>query len=192
MSLVPMVIETTGRGERAYDIFSRLLRDRIVFVGGPIDDYMANLVVAQMLFLSNEDPKADIKIYINSPGGSVTSGLAVYDTMQHIKPDVSTICVGMAASFGALLLAAGAKGKRFSLPNARVMIHQPHTEGIGGQAVDIDISAREILKTRAQLDKILAHHTGQKVERISKDTDRDFFMTPAEAKTYGLIDTVIK
>jgi len=190
--LVPTVIEQSPMGERAYDIYSRLLKERIIFLGDVIDDHVANLVVAQLLFLESEDDKADIKLYINSPGGSVTAGLAVYDTMQHIKPDVSTICVGLAASFGALLLSAGTKGKRFSLPNARVMIHQPLAEGIGGQAVDIDIHAREIIKTRAQLDKILANHTGQKVERISRDTDRDFFMTATEARDYGLIDTIVK
>lgn len=190
--LVPTVVEQSPMGERAFDIYSRLLKERIIFLGDVIDDHMANLVVAQLLFLESEDPKADIKLYVNCPGGSVTAGLAIYDTMQHIKPDVSTICVGMAASFGALLLAAGAKGKRFSLPNSRVMIHQPSSEGIGGQAVDIDISAREIIKTRAQLDKILASHTGQKIDKISKDTDRDFFMTPAEARDYGLVDTIVK
>ncbi len=189
--LVPTVIEQSPMGERAFDIYSRLLKERIIFLGSAIDEHVANLIVAQLLFLESEDPNADIKLYINSPGGSVTAGLAIYDTMQHIKPDVSTITVGLAASFGALLLAAGAKNKRFSLPNARVMIHQPLAEGIGGQAVDIDIQAREILKTRTQLDKILAHHSGQKLEKVSQDTDRDFFMSPAEAKEYGLIDKVI-
>ena len=188
--LVPMVIETTGRGERAYDIYSRLLKDRIVFVGTPIDDTIANLIIAQILFLQMEDGAKDINIYINSPGGSVTAGLAIYDTMQFVKCDIATYCVGQAASMGALLLAAGKKGKRFSLPHARVMIHQPWG-GAQGTASDISIHAKEILKLKDDLNKILAHHTGQPLERIEKDTDRDFFMSAKEAKDYGLVDQVI-
>jgi ATP-dependent Clp protease protease subunit len=189
MTLVPIVVEQTGRGERAYDIYSRLLKDRIVFLGAPIDDVIANLVIAQMLFLEAEDSEKDIFLYINSPGGSVTAGLAIYDTMQFIKPDVVTTCVGLAASMGAVLLAAGAKGKRAALPNARIMIHQPWG-GAQGQASDIEIQAREILKTKEGLNKILAKHTGQPLERIEKDTDRNFWMSPVEAKDYGLIDDV--
>ena len=188
--LVPMVIETTGRGERAYDIYSRLLKDRIVFVGTPIDDTIANLIIAQILFLQMEDAAKDINIYVNSPGGSVTAGLAIYDTMQFVKCDVSTYCVGQAASMGALLLAAGKKGKRFSLPHARVMIHQPWG-GAQGTASDISIHAKEILKLKDDLNKILAKHTGQPLERIEKDSDRDFFMSAKEAKEYGLVDQVI-
>lgn len=188
--LVPMVVEQTGRGERAYDIYSRLLKDRIVFIGTPIDDVVSNLIIAQMLFLQMEDPDKDINVYINSPGGSVTAGLAIYDTMQFVKPDVCTYCVGQAASMGALLLAAGTKGKRYSLPNARVMIHQPWG-GARGTASDISIHAKEILKLKDRLNEILVYHTGQKIERIEKDTDRDYFMTAKEAKEYGLVDEVI-
>lgn len=190
-TLVPMVIEQTSRGyERAYDIYSRLLKDRIIFIGTPIDDMVANLIIAQMLFLQMEDMNKDISIYINSPGGSVTSGMAIYDTMQFVKCDVSTYCVGQAASMGALLLAAGTKGKRFVLPNSRVMIHQPWG-GIQGPAEDISIHAREILKMRDRINEIIAHHTGQPLERIQKDSDRDYFMSAQEAKEYGLIDEVI-
>ena len=188
--LVPMVIETTGRGERAYDIYSRLLKDRIVFVGTPIDDTVANLIIAQILFLQMEDASKDISVYINSPGGSVTAGLAIYDTMQFVKCDVATFCVGQAASMGALLLAAGKKGKRFSLPHARIMIHQPWG-GAQGTASDISIHAKEILKLKDDLNKILFKHTGQPLERIEKDTDRDYFMSAQEAKQYGLVDLVI-
>lgn len=191
MNLVPMVVEQTNRGERAYDIFSRLLKDRIIFIGSGIDDAVANLVNAQLLFLESEDPDKDINVYINSPGGSVYSGLAIYDTMQYIKPDVSTICVGLAASMGAILLAAGANGKRYALPNSRIMVHQP-LGGAQGQAVDIEIHAREILGIRERLNDILAKHTGQSIERISKDTDRDFFMSAEQAKQYGLIDGVLE
>lgn len=190
LNLVPMVVEQTARGERAYDIYSRLLKERVVFVVGPIDDHMANLVVAQLLFLESENPDKDINIYINSPGGVVTAGLAVYDTMQFIKPDVSTMVVGQAASMGAVLLAAGAPGKRYSLPHSRVMIHQP-LGGFQGQATDIDIHAREILKIRQQLNELLASHTGQPVETIANDTDRDNFMSAGMAKDYGLIDHVL-
>ena len=188
--LVPMVIEQTERGERAYDIYSRLLKERIIFLGTPIDDHVANLVIAQMLFLESEDPDKDINVYINSPGGSVSSGLGIYDTMQFIKCDVSTLCVGQAASMGAMLLAAGAKGKRMALPNSRILIHQPHG-GATGQAVDIGIQAREILRTRDLLDEILAKHTGQLLKKITKDTDRDFVMTAEDAEKYGLIDEVV-
>ncbi len=191
MSYVPMVIETTNRGERAYDLYSRLLKDRIIFLGSPINDMVANSIIAQLLFLAAEDSDKDISIYINSPGGSITSGMAIYDTMQYIKPDVSTICVGMAASMGAFLLAAGAKGKRFALPNSEVMIHQP-LGGAEGQASDIQIRANRILRMRDSLNGILAERTGQPIERIEKDTDRDNFMTAADAKTYGLIDQVIE
>ncbi len=190
MPLVPMVVEQTSKGERAYDIYSRLLKDRIVMLGTPIDDEIANLLIAQMLFLESEDPDKDINFYINSPGGSVTSGMAVYDTMQYIKPDITTVCLGQAASMGALLLAAGAGGKRYTLPNARIMIHQP-MGGIQGQASDIKIQAEEIIRLRAKLNQILAHHTGQDLKRIEKDTDRDFFMTGDEAREYGIIDHVI-
>lgn len=189
--LVPMVIEQTGRGERAYDIYSRLLKDRIVFIGTPIDDTISNLIIAQILFLQMEDAAKDINIYINSPGGSVTAGLAIYDTIQFVKCDVSTYCVGQAASMGALLLAAGTKGKRYSLPHARVMIHQPWG-GAQGTASDISIHAKEILKLKDELARILAKHTGQNLERIEKDSDRDFFMSAAEAKAYGLVDEVIE
>jgi ATP-dependent Clp protease protease subunit len=185
-----MVVEQTSRGERAYDIFSRLLKDRILFIGTPIDDAYSNLVIAQLLFLEAEDPDKDIHLYINSPGGSVTASLAIYDTMQYIKPAIETICMGQAASGAALLLAAGAKGKRFALPHARIMIHQPYG-GTQGQASDIQIQAKEILRMRQELDRILASHTGQPLERVEKDSDRDFFMSPEEAKVYGLIDEVI-
>ncbi|MFZ8913424.1 MAG: ATP-dependent Clp endopeptidase proteolytic subunit ClpP [Pseudomonadales bacterium] len=189
LGLVPMVVEQTARGERGYDIYSRLLKDRIIFAVGPVDDHMASLIVAQMLFLESENPDKDVHLYINSPGGSVTAGLAIYDTMQFIRCDVLTMCVGHAASMGALLLAAGAPGKRFALPNARIMIHQP-SGGSQGVASDIEIQAREILRMRTQLNEILATHTGQSIEQIAKDTDRDRWMTPDEAASYGLIDTV--
>ena len=188
--LVPMVIETTGKGERAYDIYSRLLKERIVFIGTPIDDVIANLIIAQILFLNMEEPGKDINIYINSPGGSVTAGLAIYDTMRFVKCDVATYCLGQAASMGSLLLAAGTKGKRYCLPNARVMIHQPWG-GTQGTASDIHIQAKEILKLKEQLNQILVHHTGQTMERIEKDTDRDYFMSAEEAKNYGIVDQVI-
>lgn len=191
MSLVPIVIEQSGRGERAYDIYSRLLKERIIFIGTPIDDVISNLIIAQLLFLEADDPEKDIYLYINSPGGGVSSGLAIYDTIQYIKPDVVTMCMGMAASMGALLLSAGTKGKRFALPNARVMIHQP-LGGVSGQAADIEIHAKEILLIREQLNKILAEHTGQPVEKIAKDTDRNFWMSPEEAKEYGIIDEIFK
>ncbi len=187
---VPYVVEQTHRGERSYDIYSRLLKDRIIMLGTEIDDEVANVVVAQMLFLESEDPDKDINVYVNSPGGSVTAGLAIYDTMQYVKPAVSTICVGQAASMGAMLLLAGAKGKRFALPNARIMIHQP-MGGVKGQATDIDIQAREILRMKAKLNEIIVKHTGQPLERIEKDTDRDYFMGPVEAKQYGIIDEVV-
>jgi ATP-dependent Clp protease protease subunit len=190
LNLVPMVVEQTSRGERAYDIYSRLLKERVVFLVGPVDDHTANLIVAQMLYLESDNPDKDINLYINSPGGSVSSGLAIYDTMQFIKPDVSTMCVGQAASMGAMLLAAGAKGKRFCLPHSRVMIHQP-LGGYQGQATDIEIHTREILKVRAQLNELLSLHTGQSVETIAEDTERDYFMSPEEAKKYGLIDKLI-
>jgi ATP-dependent Clp protease protease subunit len=190
MALVPMVVEQTPRGERAFDIFSRLLKERIIFLPTYIEDEIANLVIAQMLFLEAEDPDKDIALYINSPGGSVTAGMAIYDTMQYIKPDVSTICMGQAASMGALLLAAGAKNKRFALPHARIMIHQP-LGGVQGQATDIDIQAREILRMREELNRILLHHTGQTMEKIQRDTDRDFFMTAEQAKEYKIVDEVI-
>lgn len=190
LGMVPVVIEQSGRGERAYDIYSRLLRERIIFLVGPVNDHTASLVVAQLLFLESENPDKDIHFYINSPGGSVTAGMSIFDTMEFIKPDVSTMCVGMAASMGSFLLMAGAKGKRFSLPNARVMIHQP-SGGAQGQATDIEIHAREILKTRAQLNKIYAERTGQPLEKIQADMERDFFMDPEEAKAYGLIDQVL-
>ncbi|MBF0233976.1 MAG: ATP-dependent Clp endopeptidase proteolytic subunit ClpP [Desulfamplus sp.] len=190
MPLIPMVVEQTNRGERAYDIYSRLLKDRIIFLGSAINDEIANLIVAQLLFLESEDPEKDINFYINSPGGAVTAGLAIYDTMQYIKPDVSTVCVGQAASMGALLLGAGAKGKRFSLPNSRIMIHQP-LGGAQGQASDIKIQANEILRMKDVLNQILSHHTGQNLEKISNDTDRDFFMSGAEACEYGIVDRVV-
>lgn len=189
--LIPYVIEQTGRGERGMDIYSRLLRDRIVFIGTPIDDHVANVVIAQLLLLQMEDPNKDVNIYINSPGGSVSAGLAIYDTMQFLKCDVTTYCIGMAASMGAVLLTAGTKGKRHGLPNARIMIHQPWG-GVQGQASDISIQAKEILKTRDRLNEILAFHTGQPLDRIAKDTDRDFYMSSDDAKAYGLIDDVVK
>jgi ATP-dependent Clp protease protease subunit len=192
LNLVPVVVEQTSRGERAYDIYSRLLKERVVFLVGPIDDYVANVVVAQLLFLESENPDKDINLYINSPGGSVSAGLAIYDTMQFLKPDVSTMCIGQAASMGSLLLTAGAKGKRYALPHSRIMIHQPWSGGIQGQATDIDIHAREIINTRAKLDEILARHTGQPMEQIAKDTDRDRFMSSEDARNYGLIDAVLE
>ena len=190
LGMVPMVIEQSGRGERSYDIYSRLLKERVIFLVGPVNDHVANLVVAQLLFLESENPDKDISFYINSPGGSVSAGMAIYDTMNFIKPEVSTLCTGMAASMGAFLLAAGAKGNRFSLPNSKIMIHQP-SGGSQGQATEIEIQAREILKTREQLNKILAECTGQPLERIERDTERDYYMTAQETKEYGLIDQVI-
>ena len=190
LGMVPMVIETSGRGERAYDIYSRLLRERIVFLVGPVNDHSANIVVAQLLFLESENPDKDISLYINSPGGSVSAGMSIFDTMNFIKPNVSTLCIGLAASMGAFLLAAGEKGKRFSLPNSKIMIHQP-LGGAQGQATDIEIHAREILKTREQLNKILADRTGQSLEKIQNDTERDYFMSADESKNYGLIDQVL-
>ncbi len=189
--LVPMVVEQTSRGERAYDIYSRLLKENIIFLGTPIDDTVANLIIAQLLFLEAEDPERDISIYINSPGGSITAGLAILDTMAFVRPDIVTICVGQAASMGAVLLAAGTKGKRFSLPSARIMIHQPSMQGLAGQATDIDIYAREILRMRETLNKILADASGQPVERVARDVDRDYIMSPEGAVEYGLIDRVI-
>ena len=189
-NLVPIVVEQTGRGERAYDIYSRLLKDRIVFLGTEVNDVVANLITAQFLFLESEDPEKEISFYINSPGGSVTAGMAIYDTMEFIKPSVSTLCLGQAASMGAVLLAAGAKGCRYALPHSRMVIHQPHG-GVQGQAVDIEIQAREIIRARQEMNEILARHTGQNLRRIEKDTDRDFIMTPADAVEYGLIDEVI-
>ena len=188
--LVPMVVENTGRGERAFDIYSRLLKDRIVFIGTPIDDQVANLVVAQLLFLQSEDPEKEIALYINSPGGQVTAGLAIYDTMQYIRPPVSTICIGMAYSMAAVLLAGGAHGQRYALPHANILIHQPWG-GMQGQATDIQIHAKEILRTREQLNQILAKHTGQKIEKVTQDTERDYFLTSEAAKEYGLIDDII-
>ena len=190
MSFIPIVIEQTGRGERSYDIYSRLLRDRIIFLGTPINDIVANLTIAQLLFLASEDPKKDISLYLNTPGGSVTAGMAIYDTMQYIPTDVCTICVGQAYSMGAVLLAGGARGKRQALPNSRMLLHQP-LGGIGGQASDMEIHAREILKIRQQLDEILAHDTGQSLERVRRDTERDFFIGPEDAKAYGLIDEIV-
>jgi ATP-dependent Clp protease protease subunit len=190
MNLIPIVVEQTSRGERAYDIYSRLLKDRIIFIGTPIVDEVSNLVIAQMLFLESEDPDKDIHLYLNTPGGSVTAGLAIYDTMQYVKPPISTICMGQGASMGALLLAAGCKGKRYALPHSRILIHQP-MGGFQGQATDIDIHAREILRMREELNTILANHTGQPLERIQVDTERDFFMTGEQAKDYGIIDEVV-
>jgi ATP-dependent Clp protease protease subunit len=190
LNFVPIVVEQSNRGERSYDIYSRLLKDRIIILGGPVDDNVANVIIAQLLFLEAEDPDKDISLYINSPGGVVTAGLAIYDTMQHIKPDVSTICLGQAASMGALLLTAGAKGKRYALPYARIMIHQPHG-GAQGQAADIEIQAREILRMREIGNEILVRHTGQPLEKIQQDMDRDFFMSSQQAKEYGLIDAVL-
>ena len=192
LNLVPVVVEQTSRGERAYDIYSRLLKERVVFLVGPIDDYVANVVVAQLLFLESENPDKDINLYINSPGGSVSAGLAIYDTMQFLKPDVSTMCIGQAASMGSLLLSAGAKGKRYALPHSRIMIHQPWSGGIQGQASDIDIHAREIIKTRQTLNEILSTHTGQPIEQIAHDTDRDRFMSSEDARSYGIIDSVLE
>ncbi|MDY0747043.1 ATP-dependent Clp endopeptidase proteolytic subunit ClpP [Paucibacter sp. R3-3] len=191
LGMVPMVIEQSGRGERAYDIYSRLLRERIVFLVGPVNDAVANLVVAQLLFLESENPDKEISLYINSPGGSVSAGMSIYDTMQFIKPDVSTMCLGLAASMGAFLLSAGTKGKRYSLPNSKIMIHQP-LGGAQGQATDIEIHAREILKTREALNRILAERTGQSLEKIQADTERDYFMSAAEAQGYGLVDQVLE
>ena len=191
MPLIPMVVEQTGRGERAYDIYSRLLKDRIIFLGGPIDDHIANLIIAQLLFLEAEDPEKDIHLYVNSPGGVVTAGMAIYDTMQYLKAPVSTICVGQAASMGAILLAAGEPGKRFSLPNSRIMIHQP-LGGFQGQATDISIHAQEILRMRESLNVILANHTGQKLTKIAADTERDFFMGSDAAKKYGIVDDIVQ
>lgn len=192
MTLIPMVVEQTNRGERAYDIYSRLLKDNIIFVGTPIDDNVANLVTAQLLFLEAEDPDRDIFLYINSPGGSITAGLAIYDTMQFVKNDVTTICIGQAASMGALLLASGAPGKRFALPHSRILIHQPAMSGLSGQATDIDIHAREILRIRQMTNEILAKHTGQKLSRIEQDVERDYIMTAEQSKEYGIIDKIIE
>jgi ATP-dependent Clp protease protease subunit len=191
LALIPMVVEQSNRGERAYDIYSRLLKDNIIFLGTPIDDNVANVVTAQLLFLEAEDPEKDIHLYINSPGGSISAGMAIYDTMQYIRPNVSTICIGQAASMGALLLAAGAEGKRFALPNSRILIHQPSMSGLAGQATDIDIHAKEILRLREAMNKILAKHTGQGLERIEKDVERDYIMTADQAKEYGIVDQVI-
>jgi len=191
MVLIPMVVEQTSRGERAYDIYSRLLKDNVIFLGQPIDDNIANLIIAQLLFLEAENPEKDISIYINSPGGSITSGLAIYDTMQYVKPDIQTICLGQAASMAAVLLAAGQKGKRYALPNSRVLIHQPWLQGLGGQASDIDIHAKDILRQRQRLNEILANHTGQPIEKITRDTDRDYILQAQEATDYGIVDQVI-
>ena len=191
MTLIPMVVEQTNRGERAYDIYSRLLRDNIIFIGTPIDDNVANVVTAQLLFLAAEDPEKDVALYINSPGGVVTAGLAIYDTMNFIKPDVSTICIGQAASIAALLLAAGSPGKRFALPNSRVLIHQPTMGGLSGQATDIDIHAREILRIRANINEIMSKHTGQSLDKIEHDVERDFWMSAPQARVYGMIDEII-
>ena len=191
MMLVPMVVEQTSRGERAYDIYSRLLRDNIIFLGTPVDDTVANLIIAQMLFLEAEDPEKDISLYINSPGGSITAGMAIYDTMQFIRPDVTTICIGQAASMGALLLCAGATGKRYALPGSRILIHQPSMGGLSGQATDIDIHAREILRMREITNQILSKHTGQKLDKIEKDVERDFIMNAQQAKEYGIVDDII-
>lgn len=191
MALVPMVVEQTSRGERAYDIYSRLLRDNIIFIGTPIDDTIANLVIAQLLFLEAEDPEKDIQLYINSPGGSITAGMAIYDTMQFVRPDVMTICCGQAASMAATLLCAGAQGKRFALPTSRILIHQPLMSGLSGQATDIDIHAREILRMREITNQMLARHTGQKLEKVEKDVERDFIMNAQQAKEYGIIDDII-
>ncbi len=191
MVLIPMVVEQTSRGERAYDIYSRLLKDNVIFLGQPIDDNVANLIIAQMLFLEAENPEKDIWIYINSPGGSITGGLAIYDAMQYVKPDVATICMGQAASMGAVLLAAGKKGKRYALPNSRVLIHQPWLQGLGGQATDIDIHAKDIMRMRERLNQILSDHTGQPMEKIERDTDRDYILSAPDAVTYGIVDQVI-
>ena len=192
MTLIPMVVEQTNRGERAYDIYSRLLKDNIIFIGTPVDDGVANLVIAQLLFLMAEDPNRDISLYINTPGGSITAGLAIYDTMQFVKNDVTTICIGQAASMGAVLLAAGTQGKRCALPNSRILIHQPSISGLSGQATDIDIHAKEILRMREMINKVFAKHTGQKIKKIEKDVDRDFIMGPEDAQEYGIIDRIIE
>jgi ATP-dependent Clp protease protease subunit len=191
MVLIPMVVEQTSRGERAYDIYSRLLKDNVIFIGQAIDDNVANLVIAQLLFLEAENPEKDISIYINSPGGVITSGFAIYDTMQYVKPDISTICLGQAASFAAVLLAAGTKGKRYALPNSRVLLHQPWLQGLGGQASDIDIHAKDIIRMKNRLTEILANHTGQPFDKVDKDTDRDFILSAPEARDYGVVDQVI-
>jgi ATP-dependent Clp protease protease subunit len=191
MVLIPMVVEQTSRGERAYDIYSRLLKDNVIFIGQAIDDTVANLVIAQLLFLEAENPEKDINIYINSPGGVITAGFAIYDTMQYVKPDISTICLGQAASFAAVLLAAGTKGKRYALPNSRVLLHQPWLQGLGGQASDIDIHAKDIIRMKNRLTEILANHTGQSVEKVDRDTDRDFILSASEARDYGVVDQVI-
>jgi ATP-dependent Clp protease, protease subunit len=191
MVLIPMVVEQTSRGERAYDIYSRLLKDNVIFLGSPIDDNVSNLIIAQLLFLEAENPEKDISIYINSPGGSITAGMAIYDTMQYVKPDIATICIGQAASMAAVLLAAGAKGKRYCLPNSRVLIHQPLMHGLGGQAIEIDIHAKDIMQMKARLNAILANHTGQPIEKIDKDTDRDYILQANQAQEYGLVDQVI-
>jgi ATP-dependent Clp protease protease subunit len=191
LALIPMVVEQTNRGERAYDIYSRLLKDNIIFLGTPIDDNVANVVTAQLLFLEAEDPERDIHLYINSPGGSISAGMAIYDTMQYIRPNISTICIGQAASMGALLLAAGTPEKRFALPNSRILIHQPSMSGLAGQATDIDIHAKEILRLREAMNRILSKHTGQNIERIEKDVERDYIMTADQAKDYGVVDQVI-
>jgi ATP-dependent Clp protease, protease subunit len=191
MVLIPMVVEQTSRGERAYDIYSRLLKDNVIFLGQAIDDNVANLIIAQMLFLEAENPEKDISLYINSPGGSVTSGFAIYDTMQYVKPDIATICLGQAASFAAVLLAAGKKGKRYALPNARVLLHQPWLQGLGGQASDIDIHAKDIMRMKKRISEILSNHTGQPLEKIDRDTDRDYILSAPEAVEYGVVDQVI-
>ena len=191
MVLIPMVVEQTSRGERAYDIYSRLLKDNVIFLGQPIDENVSNLIIAQLLFLEAENPEKDISIYVNSPGGSITAGLAIYDTMQYVKPDIATICIGQAASMAAVLLAAGTKGKRYCLPNSRVLIHQPLMHGLGGQATEIEIHAKDIIQMKARLNQILAHHTGQSVEKIDKDTDRDYILQAPQAQEYGLVDLVI-
>lgn len=191
MVLIPMVVEQTARGERAYDIYSRLLKDNVIFLGQPIDDTVSNLIIAQMLFLEAENPEKDISIYINSPGGSITAGLAIYDTMLYVKPDIATICIGQAASMAAVLLAAGNKAKRYALPNSRVLIHQPWMQGLGGQATDIDIHAKDILRQRQRLNEILAYHTGQTIDKIQRDTDRDYILQAVEAVEYGIVDQVI-
>jgi ATP-dependent Clp protease protease subunit len=191
MVLIPMVVEQTSRGERAYDIYSRLLKDNVIFLGSPIDDNVSNLIIAQLLFLEAENPEKDISIYVNSPGGSITAGMAIYDTMQYVKPDIATICIGQAASMAAVLLAAGTKGKRYCLPNSRVLIHQPLMHGLGGQATEIEIHARDIMQMKARLNAILANHTGQPIEKIDKDTDRDYILQAEQAQEYGLVDQVI-
>jgi ATP-dependent Clp protease protease subunit len=191
MVLVPMVVEQTSRGERAYDIYSRLLKDNVIFLGQPIDDNVSNLIIAQMLFLEAENPEKDISIYVNSPGGSITAGLAIYDTMRYVKPDIATICIGQAASMAAVILAAGTKGKRYALPNSRVLIHQPLMHGLGGQAIEIDIHAKDIMRMRQRMNEILANHTGQPMEKIERDTDRDYILQANEAVDYGLVDQVI-